>query len=188
MKFTTVIIILISLISCSVPTSDNSQNTEDMTLNCDSAVVNNKLMLLASFNSTFYDDKYTGVVESHFENNPNQLEWVLHYENGEIVKHVNYYPNGNKKIVEPVKCNSTHGKYLFYNEKGILISRKNYFLGKQEGLAKGYYPNGKLQRTINFKNNLKHGNQYEFNQNGDSTEMGVFVKGEMVEKRTITPK
>ena len=54
------------------------------------------LIVLARYNSTFFDDKYTGLVESHFENNPKQLEWVIHYQDGKIVKHEGYYANDKK--------------------------------------------------------------------------------------------
>ena len=185
MKALLVLFIIFSCLSCSNDATHKNIET-NITLNCDSALADQRLIVLARYNSTFFDDKYTGLVESHFENNPKQLEWVIHYQDGKIVKHEGYYANGNKQFVKSIMCNSIHGLNLIFNPNGTIAEESLYILGKREGLAKGYYPNGKLQRTVNFKNNLKHGEQYEFNQNGDSTEMGVFIKGEMVEKRTIT--
>ena len=176
MKSFLIILITFIFLACSNESS-HKDIKNNIILNCKNALTDNKLMIMAGYNSTFFDEKYTGNVESPFDNNPNQLEWILQYENGKIIKYESFYPNGNKELVRPIRCNSNHGECKYYNEDGILIYSFNYYLGRKDGLAKVYYPNGKLKRKLMYKNDVEQGNLYEFNQNGDSTIIAVFKNG-----------
>lgn len=147
---------------------------------CSDVVIDEKIEALSDYNKRFYDEDYTGKVESHFENNENQLEWVLYYENGEIVKYESFYENGDPKIVKPIKCNSTHGNLIYYIDN----SRKGYELehkfGKKDGVGKSYFENGNVQKIVNFKNDQKHGKQFEFSENGDTLLVEEFEYGKKI--------
>jgi len=160
------------LIGC----GSNSDKSKD----CSDVVLDEKIEALSNYNKRFYDENYTGKVESYFENNENQPEWVLHYEQGEIVRYESFYENGDPKIVKPVQCNSTHGNLIYYMDDSQIGYELEYKFGRKDGIGKSYFENGKVQKVVKFKNDQKHGVQYEFSESGDTLVIEEFEYGEKI--------
>ncbi|MCC5917793.1 MAG: hypothetical protein JJU02_10770 [Cryomorphaceae bacterium] len=165
--------IFVVLLGCN--SIQQKENTD-----CMDVVVDEKIEILSDFNKSFYDEDYTGKVESYFKNNKNQLEWVLYYKNGEIVKFKSFYENGDPKIIKPILCNAIHGNLIYYMEN----SRKGYELaykfGRKDGIGKSYFENGNVQKVVRFKSDQKHGEQYELSESGDTLLVEVFEHGELI--------
>ena len=124
---------------------------------------------------------FTGIIEESHE----ELKFKIYFENGKIVKRQTFYHNGQLRVSVPIMCNSNHGLLMFYSDNNEFRSELPYVLGRRHGIGKTFYKNEKIQRQIEYVNDTIHGFVYEFSENGDTTLIEKYSKGE---KLNITPK
>ena len=165
------IILILGLITFSC----NSQSDEE----CADAIIFDKMEELSYYNSTFYDDEYTGIVTARSEADTTIIEKNLYYEDGELIRYVSYYDNGDVKMVIPLKCNSRHGTFFYYYPNGQTGYEVPYKLGRKDGRALSYDTLGFVNRVVNFRNDKKHGPSYSINANRDTVNFKLYQDGQL---------
>jgi len=166
-----ILTILILFISCK--NKSGATNTND----CKNAIVDEQMVALSNYNSTFYDKNYTGSVISYFDENETKEEYIIYYENGKIFKYESFYENGDPKMIKPIKCNAIHGNLIFYVDSNRLGYEMEYKLGKMDGTGKSYYDNGNIYKLVRFKDDKRHGEQYTFSETGDTIQIEIYDNG-----------
>jgi antitoxin component YwqK of YwqJK toxin-antitoxin module len=156
-------------------TSCNTSN-----IDCANAVVDEDIKDLADYNSIFYDQGYTGSVNDYYDQTKSNIKKVLHYKNGDIVKYESFYEDGDRKIIKPVMCNSTHGNLIYYMDNNTIGYEMNYKFGRKHGVGKSYYENGYVEKMVQYFENNKNGLQYEFSEKGDTINVEFYKNGEKI--------
>jgi len=173
MKYYLAGLIIITLIACN--SGEGHKN-----LDCRDAKIDENLETLWNYNKTFYDEHYSGLVTAYYDENETQKKQVLHYIDGALTKSESFYENGDLKMVRNIKCNSTHGKSIYYfdgNKKGYEME---YELGRMHGIGTSYYENGSIMKKVEFKNDLRDGKQIEFAESGDTLLFEIFKEGKKI--------
>jgi hypothetical protein len=62
--------------------------------------------------------------------------------------HVEYYPNGNKKVMAEVKETRLDGKYELYNEYGVIKEKGNMLQGHKNGIWRYFKDEGGLIKAF----------------------------------------
>lgn len=156
--------------------SSNSNQKHSVKDECAGAVIDETIKALSEYNKRFYDEGFTGVITKTFKESE-ILDWVLHYQDGEITKYERFYKNGAPKILSSVKCNSIHGNMIYYIDSGKKGYELEFYLGRKDGVGKSYFENGKIHKEVHYKNDLRDGIQYTFDENGDTILIENFKNG-----------
>ena len=117
------------------------------------------------YEGNFVDDKPTGVFKYYYPQG--QLRAQLIHEPGEEAVEATYYHRnrsilGNGKYVDQ----QMQGKWLFYNEQGVLVSEHHYENGKNHGTWKTFFTDGTVAESENWKNGEKNGKLERFYPDG----------------------
>ena len=117
------------------------------------------------YEGNFVDDKPTGVFKYYYPQG--QLRAQLIHEPGEESVEATYYHRnrsilGNGKYVDQ----QMQGKWLFYNEQGVLVSEHHYENGKNHGTWKTFFTDGTVAESENWKNGEKNGKLERFYPDG----------------------
>jgi antitoxin component YwqK of YwqJK toxin-antitoxin module len=164
-----ILILGLLIVSC------NSQSEND----CKDAIIFDKMEELSYYNSTFYDDQYSGIVTARSDTDSTIIEKNLFYEDGELIRYESYYANGDVKMVIPLKCNSRHGTFFYYYPNGQIGYEVPYKLGRKDGRALSYDSLGYLIRVVNFKNDEKNGPSYSINNDRDTVNFKLYKDGQL---------
>jgi antitoxin component YwqK of YwqJK toxin-antitoxin module len=168
---------ILLLIMISLGCQNSEKEKLETKLDCSNAIVDKNIVDLMDYNKSFFDENYTGLVQSYYDKDDKKRESVAAYENGEIISYKSFYENGNPKIVKPVKCQSTHGNLVYHYENGEKAYELYFYLGAENGIGKSYFENGKLEKVVHFENGKKHGIQYDLSEKGDTLSFEVFENG-----------
>ena len=71
------------------------------------------------------------------------------------------------------------GKFQFFNEEGILITERQYYQGKLEGLEKIFLEDGKLEEERTYKNNLIDGEEIYYYEDGKVAQKNQYIVGKI---------
>jgi len=144
--------------------------------------------------------KKTGVYKEYDKDGDLQLE--LTYKGSEIVKYktfnkagevvneqekkkkklefVDYYRNGEKRVVGEYYKGEAVGVWKYYNEHGILTAEKKYNDdGNLEGKSKWYFDNGVLETVKSFKDGVADGYFVDYYRSGKIYKHGWLVDGDL---------
>lgn len=89
------------------------------------------------------------VLDYHVNDIKKTSIWV--YPDGEILKQVEWYTNGIKKLEIPFKDNVPHGKFKQWSDLGDLIGTGYYKKGKKDGDWTSFYFDRKVQAERHYK-------------------------------------
>lgn len=98
-----------------------------------------------------------------------QLIWSRHYQEGELHgRHLEFYPNGQIKVVQFFKLGEKDSTYTSYHSNGQVFKQLRYKDGVfiEDNPSYEYHPNGKISGTGNLIQNLKDGPWKYFYDNG----------------------
>ncbi len=107
---------------------------------------------------------------------------VIKYYKGDgihqvLVREVQYYPNGSKKIEGSYKDGKKSGKWIFYFENGAVWSIGSFENGLRIGKAKVYHENGEVFYTGAYLQGKKHGTWKFYNDEGKLVNTARFDNG-----------
>ena len=98
----------------------------------------------------------TEVIRSHhFNGKPMLVEYIDSDSN--VVKVIEYYKDGKKKMEGPIKDDLRSGEWSFWYENGKLWSRGNFKNGKSNGRFLSYDENGMLFQESEYKDGIPDG-------------------------------
>lgn len=96
------------------------------------------LIFVSCNNNTVEKETYEdGTIKS-------QKTYKTNKEDKELIKEIQYHPNGKKYIEGNYKENQRDGYWASWFEDGQLWSEGNFVMGKSDGKRTVYHPNGKL--------------------------------------------
>jgi antitoxin component YwqK of YwqJK toxin-antitoxin module len=179
MKKNILLLFLIIFLGCQSSKKEHEveQQIVEKQLDCSNAVEDKTMVELTDYNNSFFDENYTGNVNSYYNKDDKTIKSTVRYENGEITKYKSFYENGNPKIVKPIQCRSTHGNLIYYYENGNKGYELNFHLGVEDGIGKSYFENGNIEKVVHFKKGKKHGIQYDLSETGDTLVFETFKNG-----------
>lgn len=161
-----------------------------------------------------YQDNGKLLWEGRFYNGEPVGDMYRYYPNGKLESHSKYYPNSpkvetvtyhsnGKKASEGVFINKEKdGQWVYYSNKGILISKEQWKVGvldgksciysptdgvlleestwqqgKLHGEFKTYYTTGQLRTSFAYNHNVIHGKYESFYVNGHQWTNGQYIDG-----------
>jgi antitoxin component YwqK of YwqJK toxin-antitoxin module len=96
------------------------------------------------------------VVKSyHFNGKPMVVDYID--EDSNVVKTVEYYKNGQKKMEGTLKNGVRNGEWSYWYDNGKLWSRGSFVNGKSEGRFLSYNEKGMLFQESFYKNGVPDG-------------------------------
>jgi len=99
------------------------------------------------------------------------------------ILYVTYYKNETIRTIGYGFDEFTaHGTWLYFNKKGNLIFKYNYFLNEEEGECVWYWNNGKPWIIGNYHNGVKEGPWKHYWTDGNLIRTEIFIEGKKVEK------
>ena len=130
------------------------------------------------YEGEFKDDKPMGKFKYYYPND--SLQAIMNFkQGGKIAYSKLFHPTGKKmgegKYISEIKDSI----WLFYDDKGVLISRDNYVMGKKDGLSLVYLPNGDIAEERNFKLDVQNGMFKQYFDNKKIKGQGNYVNGNL---------
>lgn len=118
------------------------------------------------------------VTESYRNGNP-KLEKHFQSTNGEsiLIKEIQYYENGNKRIEGAISDGKRTGIWMFWFEHGSLWREVNYLDGAPDGITTAYHENGEIFYQGNFLQGKKQGEWSFYDIEGNLINQIVFEYG-----------
>lgn len=102
------------------------------------------------------NNKPVEVVKSSFvDGKPEKVEYLD--KDSQLVKSVEYYKNGQKKIEGAFKNEQREGEWMYWYENGKLWSRGSFKNGKSEGRFLSYNEDGTLFQEAMYTNGIPDG-------------------------------
>jgi uncharacterized protein len=97
------------------------------------------------------------------------------------ILYVTYYKNGKIRTIGYGfdKC-TAHGTWFYFNKKGSLNFKYNYFLNEEDGECVWYGYDGKPWIIGNYKNGLKEGPWKHYSPDGALSKTVIYSKGKKV--------
>jgi len=96
------------------------------------------------------------------------------------------HPNGKVRLKGNLdEYNLPHGGISQYDDKGNLVSEKNYAHGVLEGVSRLYYPTGELMTEWAYKNGRRNGVSRGFFRNGQLKDKGYYKDDKLDGKVTM---
>ncbi|MGM0613570.1 MAG: toxin-antitoxin system YwqK family antitoxin [Bacteroidota bacterium] len=105
------------------------------------------------------------VVEKHEDGSPKKVK--LLNEEGDTVKEIRYYKNGQKEMEGPLEQSKRNGTWKAYYKDGTVWSSSKYKHGKQHGPYTTYYSNGHIRYKGQMHMDERTGKWTFYNREGD---------------------
>ncbi|MFW6020038.1 MAG: toxin-antitoxin system YwqK family antitoxin [Bacteroidales bacterium] len=111
------------------------------------------------------NEKSRKVIEKHEDGSPKKVN-LLNKE-GDTVKEIQYYKNGQIEMEGPLKDNKRNGTWKAYYKDGTVWSSSKYSHGKQHGPYTTYYPNGHIRYKGQMHMDKRTGKWAFYNRKGE---------------------
>lgn len=131
------------------------------------------------YEGEFKDDKPVGKFKYYYPND--SIKAILHFRNGgaSALAYL-FHMNGKRMAVgKYIGKETKDSTWIYYDEKGVMISKDEYKAGKKHGTCYVYLPDGKLSEVRNYKDDQLNG---EFKDYFDGTNLrckGTYLEGKM---------
>ena len=103
-----------------------------------------------------------------------------------LVKEIQYYPNGKKKLEGSYKNNERSGLWTFWFENGNIWSKGTFKNGKSHGEFNVYQEDGSLFYHARYKKGSPHGKWTFYDNKGEKSMEVIYEEGEMVSKENFS--
>lgn len=131
------------------------------------------------YEGEFKDDKPVGIFKYYYVND--SLQAIMNFkEGGKIAYAKLFHPTGKKMGVGKYISEIKDSTWLFYDDKGVLISKDNYNKGKKDGQSIVYLPDGAIAEERNFKLDIQHGKFIQYFDGKKLKGQGEYVNGNLV--------
>jgi antitoxin component YwqK of YwqJK toxin-antitoxin module len=128
-----------------------------------------------------------GLIERIIATYPNGTPSKIEYykiENGEeiLVKHVRFFPNGEKQEEGGYLDGKREGKWTYWHENGNKWSEGFYHAGMNEGKSTVWFENGEMQYTGFYKSDKPDGKWVFYSSNGKKVKEVIYTEGKKTEE------
>jgi antitoxin component YwqK of YwqJK toxin-antitoxin module len=122
------------------------------------------------------------VIEEKFDDG--KTKTAKYYQNQDraqiLIKEIQYYSNGKKKLEGEFEENIKDGKWIFYYENGEIWSQGFFKKGLRTGKTLVYHENGQIFYEGEYSEGQKHGVWNFYNQEGKLANTVEFDAGKIV--------
>ncbi len=130
------------------------------------------------YEGEFKDDKPVAKFKYYYPND--SLQAIMNFKQGGKIAYAKlFHPTGKKmgegKYINEIKDST----WLFYDDKGVLISKDIYVMGKKDGLSLVYLPNGDIAEERNFKLDVQNGMFKQYFDGKKIKGQGNYVNGNL---------
>jgi len=130
------------------------------------------------YEGEFKDDKPTGKFKYYYVND--SVQAIMFFKDGGKIAYAKLFHLTGKKMGEGKYIKEIKDSiWLFYDEKGILISKDNYVLGKKEGQSFVYLPDGTIAEERNFKLDVQQGMFKQYYDGKKVKGIGHYINGNL---------
>lgn len=131
------------------------------------------------YEGMFKDDKPQGVFKYYYSTD--SVKAIMNFkQNGEVAYSTMYHMTTGKKMAAGKYVNENKDSvWVYYDDKGVLISRETFVMGKKQGKVIVYFPDGVVSEEHNYKMDVQDGT---FKQYYDKTRVkgeGTYVMGKL---------
>ncbi|HOI00777.1 MAG TPA: hypothetical protein PLE85_09600, partial [Bacteroidales bacterium] len=93
-----------------------------------------------------------------------------------------WYLSGHIKEQGGYRMGVQHGRWVYYDDRGIISREQTFKDGRPEGYWAEYYANGKKKSEGSYLENFKHGKWSYWDQDGKLLYGIVFDKGKKIKE------
>ena len=108
-----------------------------------------------------------------------------YYEGKPIGKQIEYYDNGNIKLIYSIQNDKYDGEYIKYFSDGNIEEKGMYKQGKLHGEVSIFYSHGRLKEKANYLNGVFHGNYINHYEDGRIKEKKRYNRGKLTGEHII---
>jgi antitoxin component YwqK of YwqJK toxin-antitoxin module len=135
------------------------------------------------YEGEFKDDKPVGKFKYYYPND--SVQAIMYFKDGGKIAYAKlFHPSGKRmaegKYIKEIK----DSVWIFYDEKGTLLSKDKYVMGKKDGVSYVYLPDGNLAEERNFKMDVMHGPFKQYFEGKKLKGEGNYVNGNLDGKAT----
>lgn len=124
------------------------------------------------------------VTECHDDGSPKcEHFYKLAGDKKEVIKEIQYFENGHKKIVGHYKNGKKDGKWTFWYVNGEKQSEGYYIQDIRTGQTQVYHENGKLFYKGKYTDGQKDGEWTFYNSDGKPVNLISFDKGKVITQK-----
>jgi len=136
------------------------------------------------YEGLFKDNKPQGVFKYYYPNDT--LKALMNFkQDGKIAYSTLFHANGKKMAVGKYINEIKDSVWLYYDEKGILISKETLVDGKKNGTVYIYLPDGTVSEEKNFKLDVQHGAFKQYYNPSMLKGEGTYVNGQLDGKNSF---
>ena len=111
-----------------------------------------------SYKGSFKDNKPQGFFYHYYKGTDSLRSKTEFRQDGKIAYVTMYHlPTGKIQAQGKYSNELKDSVWIFYDERGVLLSTENYKAGKKEGISKVYFQSGMLSEEKNYKNDQLQG-------------------------------
>lgn len=130
------------------------------------------------YEGLFKDDKPVGVFKYYYVND--SLQAIMNFKDGGKIAYATlYHPTGKKMGQGKYITEMKDSTWLYYDDKGVLISKDDYKMGKKDGKSIVYLPDGAIAEERNYKSDLQHGKFIQYFDGKALKGQGEYVNGNL---------
>lgn len=130
------------------------------------------------YEGEFKDGKPFGKFKYYYPND--SVQAIMNFKDGGKIAYAKLFHSTGKRMGEGKYINEIKDSiWIFYDERGALLSKDNYVMGKKNGVSVVYLPDGKIAEERNYKMDIQHG---KFKQYFDGKKLkgeGTYVNGNL---------
>ncbi len=171
-RFTGIILILLCFSTSFAQTVDASGKKQGYWKKKDDKT--NKLI----YEGLFKDDKPQGIFKYYYPFD--SVKVIMNFkQDGKIAYSTMFHPTGKKMAYGKYINEQKDSVWTYFDDKGVLISRESYAMGKKSGKELIYFPDGVVSEERNYKMDVQDGPfKLYFEKNVVKGE-GTYVNGNM---------
>ncbi len=129
------------------------------------------------------------IISSYAEGNPSEVEFYKWVGDRQVkVKHIRYYPNGEKQEEGGFVDDQRDGKWLYWHENGKLWSEGYFKKGQKHGKTTIWYKSGKMQYTGFYSDDKTDGTWIFYDGEGNPIKEVEYKLGEKISEKNLDLK
>ena len=135
------------------------------------------------YEGLFKDDKPQGLFKYYYPFD--SIKALMNFkENGKIAYSTMFHPTGKKMAYGKYIVEQKDSVWTYFDDKGVLISRETFLMGKKNGKEFVYFPDGVVSEEKSYKMDVQDGPFKLFFEKNVVKGEGTYLNGQMEGKNS----
>ncbi len=136
------------------------------------------------YEGLFKDDKPQGIFKYYYPHD--SIKAIMNFKlDGKIAYSTLFHPNGKKMAYGKYIGEEKDSVWVYYDEKGVLISKETFLKGKKDGIEYVYFPDGIVSEERNYKMGKMNGAYKLYYDKTLIKSEGNYINGELDGKNSF---